>query len=165
MTLFPIRSTITLAAIFSAFSLAFSQIAPPNETDAVRVNVTMNADGSRTTYQFDTANHKATAITTEPDGKVRGKTKYRLDDAGRFATGVSFAADGTFRFKSLYKYDGAGRIEQETQLAKNDAVLNKIVYSYDASGKQTGYSIFDGSGKLIGGTAAPAPTAAPKSRK
>jgi hypothetical protein len=126
--------------------------------------MTMNADGSRTTYRFDPPNHKATAVTTEPDGKVRGKMRYVLDNAGRFASGESFAADGKFRFKSTYKYDGAGRIEQETQLGKDSAVLNKIVYSYDAAGHQTGYSIFDGAGKLIGQTSTAAPGPSPSSQ-
>ena len=159
------RSTITLCGFFIAGAVACAQSPSPNESDTVRVNVTMNADGSRTTYRFNPANHKATAVTTEPDGKARGKMNYVLDDAGRFASGESFAADGKFRFKSTYKYDGAGRIEQETQLSKDDTVLNKIVYSYDAAGRQTGYSIFDGSGKLIGQTSTPTPTASPRSRK
>jgi hypothetical protein len=145
---------------FLAFATSvLAQTAPTNDSAAVRVNVTVNPDGSRTTYQFDTANHKATAITTEPDGKPRGKTIYRLDDQGRFGSGVSFDAKGKFRFKSLYKYDGAGRIQEETQLGKDDAVENKIVYSYDANGRQIGYSVFDSSGKLLGQTASPAPPA------
>ncbi len=151
--------------MFSGVSFVLSQVAPPNDADAVRVNITMNADGSRTSYQFDPANHKATAVTTEPDGKVRGKTNYRLDEAGRFGSGVSFDAKGKFRFKSIYKYDSAGRIEQETLLGKDDAVLNKIVYSYDAAGKQTGYSIFDGAGKLLGATSPSMPSISPKSRR
>lgn len=143
---------------------ALAQTAPPNDSAAVRVNVTVNPDSSRTTYQFDNANHKATAITSEPDGKPRGKTVYRVDDEGRFATGVSFDAKGKFRFKSLYKYDAAGRIQEETQLSKEDAILNKIVYSYDANGRQTGYSVFDASGKLLGQTSTPARPLSPKKK-
>lgn len=139
-----------------AFFSAFAQLAPPND-DAVRVNVTVNADGSRTTYRFDPANHKATAVTTEAGGKMRGKIQYELDDRGRFRSGVSLNADDKFRFKSTYKYDGVGRMEEETQLGQDDAVLSKIVYTYDSSGKQTGYSIFDGAGKLIGKTSSAAP--------
>ena len=37
--------------------LAFSQ--PTEQTGTVRVTVTMNADGSRTVYKFDDAQHKA----------------------------------------------------------------------------------------------------------
>lgn len=158
-----------LAVIVSLASVASAQVAPPDDSDAVRVNVTVNADGSRTTYQFDNANHKATAVTTEPDGKPRGKVSYRIDDQGRFASGVSYDAKGQFRFKSLYKYDGAGRIAEETQLNRDDTVLDRIVYSYDANGRQTGYSVFDGAGKLLGQTNAPnlqpPPTQKPRGKK
>jgi YD repeat-containing protein len=161
------RSTIACAMMSLAARMAAAQTAPPERSESsIRVNVTMNADGSRTTYQFDTANHRASAVTTEPNGKVRGKTNYRLDDAGRFGSGVSFSADGKFKFKSIYKYDGNGRMEEETQLGKDDAVLNRIVYSYDASGRQTGYAIYDAAGKLIGRTGADSgPSAAPPAKK
>jgi len=43
-------------------------------------------------------------------------------------------------------------LQEETHLGKDDAVLSRIVYSYNQAGKQTGYSIFDASGKLIGKT-------------
>jgi hypothetical protein len=159
-----LRSTITQAAFFSFTLLALSQTPGPtgNENDAVRVNVTINADGSRTVYEFDQPHRKATATTTEANGKLRGTIRYQLDDAGRFASGTVYGPDEKFRFKSTYKYDGAGRMEQETQFRADDTVLAKIVYSYDAAGKQTGYSIFDASGKLIGRT--PSPTPRPKRR-
>jgi hypothetical protein len=53
---------------------------------------------------------------------------------------------------------------EETQSAPDGALLHKIVYSYDASGKQTGYSVFDASGKLVGGKsgAKAHPSASPK---
>jgi hypothetical protein len=57
--------------------------------DAVRVTVSMNADGSRTVYEFDSAHHKAKATTTAKDGKLVGRILYVLDDAGRFASGES----------------------------------------------------------------------------
>jgi hypothetical protein len=43
----------------------------------------------------------------------------------------------------------------------------EIVYSYVSAGQQTGYSIFDASGKLIGRTSAPLSSASvsPKGRK
>ena len=46
-------------------------------------------------------------------------------------------------------------------------LLNKIVYSYDSAGKQTGYSVFDASGKLVSrtGGSAPRPSPSPKSRE
>jgi hypothetical protein len=72
-----------------------------------------------------------------------------LDEAGRFSP-AKFP-DGRLRFKSRYKYDDAGHLLEETQSAEDGTLLHKIVYSYDAQGKQTGYSVFDASGKLVGG--------------
>ena len=155
----PIRISACAFAAISLFArVAFTQTASPTENDAVRVNVTINPDESRTVYEFDPPHHKATATTTERDGKLRGKALYELDDTGRFASGRIFGPDGRFRFKSLYKYDSAGRLQEETQRGNDDTLLAKIVYSYDSAGKQTGYSIFDASGKLIGRTSPPTPT-------
>jgi len=95
----------------------------------------MKPDGSRTVYKFDGAQHKAVATTTDQDGKLREKIHY----------------------------DGSGRLEQETQSAENGTLLHKIVYSYDPAGKQTGYSIFDANGKLVGRTITGSPT--PKRKK
>src|SRR2546428_7634083 len=158
MTLLGSRSTIALYMLNLSAAVAFSQALPPTDTDAVRVNVTINSDGSRTVYEFDPAHHQATGTTTEPNGKIRGRILYKLDDAGRFASGVVFGPDEKFRFKSTYKYDSAGRLEQETQLKNDDSVIAKIVYSYDRGGKQTGYPIFDAAGKLIGRLSSPTPT-------
>src|ERR1700704_5115994 len=99
MTSFLRSSTIAFGLWFSLFANSSGQSA----NDSVRVNVTVNADGSRTAYEFDQPNHKATATTTEPDGKLRSKIRYKLDDAGRFASGVVYGPDGKFRFKSRYK--------------------------------------------------------------
>ena len=158
MTSFLRTSTIAFGLWFSLLASGLSQSA----NDSVRVNVTVNADGSRTAYEFDQPNHKATA--TEPDGKPRSKIRYKLDDAGRFASGVVYGPDGKFRFKSRYKYDKAGRIEEETQLGRDDKVLSKIVYSYDAAGKQTGYSTFDDKGQALGRVTAPSPTSTPEKK-
>jgi hypothetical protein len=59
-----------------------------------------------------------------------------------------------------------GRILEEAQSAQDGTLLHRIVYSYDSSGKQTGYSIFDASGKLVGrtGAAITRPSASPKPR-
>ncbi|MGC2353648.1 MAG: hypothetical protein WA496_09645, partial [Candidatus Udaeobacter sp.] len=75
--------------------------------------------------------------------------------------------DGRIRLKSRYKYDNAGRILEETQSAPDGTLLHKIVYSYDSSGKQTGYSVFDASGKLVGGMGAAIvrPSPSPKPRE
>jgi hypothetical protein len=141
-----------------------AQVPAPSSDDAVRVTVSLNADGSRTVYQFDNAKHEAIATTTDPDGKPRGKIVYQIGEAGRFVSGVVYGPDDKFLFKSVYKYDATGRLEQETHLGKDDAVVNKIVYNYDPKGKQVGYSVFDQAGKLISGTASPAPTASAKPR-
>lgn len=132
----------------------FSQSPGQAPTEAVRVTMSMHPDGSRTVYKFDNSQHKAVATTTDPDGKVRETVRYELDDAGRFASGEVSGPDGRLRFKSRYKYDDAGRLFEETQAAKDGSLLHRIVYSYDAAGKQIGYSVFDASGKLVGGKSA-----------
>ena len=142
------RSAFTCALLISGIATGFAQ-AP---TDAVRVTMSMHPDGSRTVYNFDNAQHTAVATTTDPDGKVRQTIRYQLDNAGRFSTGEVSGSDGRVRLKSRYKYDDAGRILEEAQSAPDGTLLNKIVYSYDASGKQTGYSVFDASGKLVSRT-------------
>jgi hypothetical protein len=136
-------------------------------TDAVRVTMSMHPDGSRTVYNFDNAQHTAVATTTDPDGKVRQTIRYQLDNAGRFSTGEVSGPDGRVRLKSRYKYDDAGRILEEAQSAADGTLLHKIVYSYDSAGKQTGYSVFDASGKLVsrtGGVAVRA-SSSPKPRE
>jgi hypothetical protein len=136
-------------------------------TDAVRVTMSMHPDGSRTVYNFDNAQHTAVATTTDSDGKVRQTIRYQLDNAGRFSTGEVFGPDGRVRLKSRYKYDDAGRIVEEAQSAPDGTLMHKIVYSYDSAGKQTGYSVFDASGKLVsrtGGSAA-RPSQSPRPRE
>jgi hypothetical protein len=140
-----------LAFILSA-AFACAQTAPNDSEQPVRVNVTVNPDGTRTSYQFDQAHRQATATTTTPDGKVTGKVKYAIDDAGRFSSGVVMGPDGKFQFKSAYKYNPDGRIDQETHLNRDDTIINKIVYSYDANGRQTGYVVLDAAGKIIAKT-------------
>lgn len=164
MTLPLASPTIGLATLLVFASVAFPQVPAAIENEAVRVNVTMNADGSRTIYEFDPPHRKATATTKERDGKMRRKIHYDLDDAGRFSSGRVFGPDGHFRFRTLYKYDGGGRLETETQIGKDDVVLSKIVYSYDQSGKQSGYSIFDDKGNLIGRTPSATPSPSKKRR-
>src|SRR5437762_13724498 len=98
--------------VFSAM-IAFGQ-AP---SDAVRVTVSMHPDGSRTVYNFDNAQHRAVATTTDPDGKLRQTIRYELDNAGRFSSGEISGPDGRVRLKSRYKYDNAGSILEEAQSA------------------------------------------------
>ena len=163
------KSIISFAMIILLALTASPQSPAPAEPDTARVMVKMNADGSRSVYKFDDARHKCSATTTEQDGTVRERIQYELDEAGRFSTGQIFGSDGRLRFKSRYKYDGAGRMEEEVQMNEKDVVLHKIVYNYGANGKQTGYSILDGSGKLIGRTtaaiAAPAESSKPRKKK
>jgi len=139
---------LACALFICSGAIAFGQAS----TDAVRVTMSMHPDGSRTVYNFDNAQHAAVATTTDPDGKVRQTIRYQLDNAGRFSTGEVSGPDGRVRLKSRYKYDDAGRILEEAQSAADGTLLNKIVYSYDSSGKQTGYSVFDASGKLVSRT-------------
>ena len=142
----------SVAAIVCAVAVFAGNLpaqAPSPLPDAIRVTVSINADGTRTTYEFDAANHRATATTTTKDGNTIGKVRYVLDDAGRFASGDVYGPNEQFRFKTLYKYDAAGKLTQETQLGADDAVRNKIVYAYDKNGRQTGYAVYDAAGKLI----------------
>ena len=81
-----------------------AQTPGPSSNDAVRVTVSLNADGSRTAYQFDNAKHEAIATTTDSDGKTRGKIVYQIGEADRFVSGVVFGPDDKFLFKSVYKY-------------------------------------------------------------
>src|SRR5579864_3447260 len=152
------------SALIAALSPAINAQTASSD-DTIRVTVGVNADGSRTTYKYDNAKHQAVATTADADGKPRGKVIYRIDDAGRFGSGVVFGADGKFVFKVIYKYDAAGRVEQETRLDKGDSVLTRIVYQYSPAGKQTGFSTYDASGKLISGSSSTGSTSSSKSRK
>ena len=157
MKCFPFAPGFVWALFICGGATAFGQ-AP---TDSVRVTMSMHPDGSRTVYSFNNAQRTAVATTTDPDGKVRQTIRYQLDDAGRFSTGEVSGLDGRVRLKSRYKYDDAGRILEETQSAPDGTLQHKIVYNYDSSGKQTGYSVFDASGKLVGGKGAAIAHASP----
>jgi hypothetical protein len=161
--------TIVAAAIvafWTSITILPAQVAT-STPDAVRVSVSINADGTRTTYQFDSPNRRAVATTTDKDGKTVGKIRYVIDEAGRFISGEIYGPDDHLRFKTQYKYDDTGKLTQETQLGPDDAIRNKIVYAYDKTGKQTGYYVYDAAGKLIRETpgVAPRPTTPPKKRK
>jgi hypothetical protein len=143
---------------FLALALAFAargrticaQITAGRDEDTVRVTVSMNADGSRTVYHFDPPHHAATATTTGRDGNVREKIRYTLDDTGRYAKGEVFGPDKRLRFRAEYHYDQSGRLREEIQRNAKGAVRHKIVYAYGADGKETGYSVYDGAGHLLG---------------
>jgi hypothetical protein len=167
MKFFPLRLGIACALIVCGDTIGFGQSTAQAPGDAVRVTVSMHPDGSRTVYNFDNAQHKAVATTTGQDGKLRETIHYELDGAGRFSSAEISGPDGRLRLRSRYKYDDAGRILEETQSAADGTLQHKIVYSYDSSGKQTGYSIFDASGKLVGrtGAAISRPSPSPKLRE
>jgi hypothetical protein len=167
MKFFRAALTIACALVIGGAEIGLSQSSEQTRSDAVRVTVSMHPDGSRTVYKFDNAEHKAVATTTDPDGKLRETIRYELDDAGRFSSGEISGPDGRLRFKSRYKYDDAGRLLEETQSAGDGALLHRIVYSYDSSGKQIGYSVFDASGKLVGGKSGAKirPSPSPKARE
>ena len=160
MKRFRFASGLACALLICGDATAFGQAS----TDAVRVTMSMHPDGSRTVYNFDNAQHTAVSTTTDPDGKVRQTIRYQLDNAGRFSTGEVSGPDGRVRLKSRYKYDEAGHILEEAQSAADGTLLHKIVYSYDSAGKETGYSVFDASGKLLSRTAGSAarPSPSPK---
>jgi uncharacterized protein (DUF1684 family) len=137
-----------VGGFFASPGIALAQFATPSP-DTIRVTVSMNADGTHTTYEFDSPHHRALATTTSKEGKTVGKIRYLLDDAGRFASGEIYGPDDQLRFKALYKYDSAGKLTEETQLGPDDTVRNKIVYAFDKNGKQIGYTVYDAAGKLI----------------
>jgi YD repeat-containing protein len=155
---------VICALVFSSAAIGLGQSPDQSPNDAVRV--TLHPDGSRTIYKFDNSQRKAVATTTDPGGKVRETIRYELDDAGRFSSAEISGPDSRLRFKSRYKYDDAGRLLEETQSAADGTLLHKLVYSYDGSGRQIGYSVFDASGKLVGGkSAGESPSAStPKAR-
>src|SRR5499427_10943731 len=163
MSFSSIQTIVALCFLISDSEIGFAQAPQSAGSDAVRVTMSMHPDGSRTVYNFDPPQHKAVATTSDPDGKLRETIRYELDDAGRFSSAEISGPDGRLRFKSRYKYDDAGHLLEETQSASDGTLLHRIVYSYDASGKQTGYSVFDASGKLVGGKSAattrPSPSA------
>ena len=136
----------------AAFHSAPGQTQDRSATDTLRVTVSQNNDGSRTTYETDPANRKATATTVSAAGKPMGKIQYVLDEAGRYQSGSVFGADDRLRFKTRYQYDTAGRLLHEIRLTKEDALMMKIVYAYDETGQQAGYSVYDANGKLLGQT-------------
>jgi YD repeat-containing protein len=155
---------LRLALAVLALPTLQAQVEAPTP-DPIRVTVSMNADGTRTVYEFDALHHRATATTSAKDGKLVGRIKYVLDEEGRFASGEVYGPDDQFRFRTVYKYDPSGRLTQETQLAGDDSVRNKIVYVYDKAGKQVGYSVYDAGGKLIRQTPGLGPRPSPTSSK
>src|SRR3982751_1699832 len=108
MKFFKVGVAVVSALVVCGAELGLSQSPEQTRSDAVRVTVSMHPDGSRTVYQFDNAQHKAIATTTDAEGKLRETIRYELDEAGRFSSGEIFGSDGRLRFKSHYKYNDAG---------------------------------------------------------
>jgi YD repeat-containing protein len=152
---------IAFALLFS-LPTAFCTLAQEGNGE-VRVSIVLNADGSRTVYETDAANHKTTATTTGKDGKLREKIRWDLDESGRFLRGEVFGPKEQFRFILQNKYDASNHLIEETHFTKDQSVIGKIVFRYDAAGHQIGYSTYDGAGKLLGQTTAP--TASPAKRR
>src|SRR5205809_7737995 len=128
MKFFPAGLMVASALIACGATIGLSQSPEQAGSDAVRVTVSMHPDGSRTVYNFDNAQHKAVATTTDVDGKLRQTIRYELDDAGRFSSAEISGPDGRLRLRSRYKYDDTGRILEETQSAADGTVQPKIVY-------------------------------------
>jgi hypothetical protein len=153
----------TAIAILCALAAATPYTFAQQDSGDVRVSVVLNADGSRTVYENDAANHKTVATTTGKDGKMREKIRWQLDENGRFLRGEVFGPKEQFRFVLQNKYDTNNRLIEETHLAKDQSMIGKILFRYDAAGHQIGYSTYDGAGKLLGQTVAP--TASPAKHK
>ncbi|MCA1660158.1 MAG: hypothetical protein LC642_06445 [Verrucomicrobiaceae bacterium] len=139
-----------LASLLAIAASSHAQLQDRSAEAPVRVTVAQNQDGSRTSYAYDQPNRKAVASTMAEDGKLLSKIHYDLDEQGRFKAGEVYDGKGELRFKTEYKYDPKGRLESETQLTRDGSVRHKLVYSYNDMGKQTGYAVYDASGKLLG---------------
>jgi hypothetical protein len=150
--MFRASSVASLLWLFGPLGVVHAQLQPPAASDAIRVTVSQNDDGTRTAYEVDPANKKALSTITNAAGKQLQQIRYRLDEAGRFATGEVFGPDNQLRFKTIYRYDANGRLLDETQLTKNDVVKLKLVYAYDSTGNPNGYAVYDAAGKLLGQT-------------
>src|SRR4029450_13762241 len=115
MKLYQVGFATVFAALVCDAKIAFSQSPEKTGINAARVTVSMNADGSRTVYQFDDAQHKAIATTTGQDGKLRQTIRYELDDVGRFSAGRIFGPDGRLRWKSRNTSDSEGGRKDATR--------------------------------------------------
>lgn len=120
------------------------------------MSVLLNPDGSRTVYQADSGNHTSIATTTEASGKLREKIRYDIDNNGRFLRGQVFGPHDQLRFTAKYRYDDSNHLIEEIHLGNDESVVGRLVFHYDTMGHQIGYSAYDGAGRLLGETTAPA---------
>ena len=69
-----LRSSITFSTAIFFAAIVVGQVAENPDKETVRAAVSLNADGSRTTYRFDRPNKKATALTTARTTKCAKKS-------------------------------------------------------------------------------------------
>src|SRR5947199_8878672 len=115
MKFFKVGMTMACTLVICGTQVGLSQSTEQTQGDAVRVTVSMHADGSRTVYKFDNAQHKAVATTTDTEGKLRETIRYELDEAGRFSSGEMSGADGASRCNSRYQYVDDSRFLEGTR--------------------------------------------------
>src|SRR5438105_11317372 len=139
---------LVFAFLFSV-AIASRCAGAQEENGEVRVSVVLNADGSRTVYETNAANHKTVATTTGKDGKSREKIRWDLDESGRFLRGEVFGPKEQFRFILQNKYDANNRLIEETHLAKDQSEIGKIAIHYETAGHQIGTSTSDVAGNII----------------
>jgi YD repeat-containing protein len=160
---------LLVACALAVFAAPRTHAQQTGANDAVRVTVSQNNDGSKTTYEVNPAERKATSTTVSMQGKLMSKTRYVLDDVGRYQSGEVLDGREQLQFRTLYKYDASGRLSEEHRLTKDNVLTMKLVYAYDANGRAAGYSVYDPAGRLLGQTRSAGPAvavpAAGKSRR
>ena len=155
MKVFPSKADNGLCSLSSVRAeIGLSQ--SPEQTGSDAVRVTMQC--TRTVHaQFTSSTTRSTRLWRRPPTRMvnsgrRFVTNWMRQAAfpaakfpGPMAAFVSRAVTNTTMPDISWK-----RLKAPT----DGTLLHKIVYSYDAAGKQTGYSVFDASGKLVGGKSA-----------
>ncbi len=107
----------------------------PPTSDTVRVKVTLNPDGSRTAYEFDTAHHTATATTTSRDGKPAAKFSTSSMRPAVSRPALFTARTGSFASRAYISTTTPAGCRKRRNSTKDGAVISKIVYTYDSAGK------------------------------
>jgi len=67
---------IFLALVFFSPLSINAQLIAPTPDETIRVTVAVNADGSRTTYQYNNTKHEAIPTTADDKGKPQGNVVY-----------------------------------------------------------------------------------------
>jgi hypothetical protein len=125
----------------------------------------MNADGTRTTYEFDSPQHRAIATTTGKDGKTVGKIRYTLDEAGRFMSGEVYGADDQLSFKALYKYHPAGNSPRKPSSGPTMSPVTRSSAPMIRTENKPAITVYDAAGKLIRGTPGVSPRPTPLNQR